>query len=83
MTGHHDICNAVIEALAASEADLRERVALVEAERNSWQLLAQQAIHHAADLTQQLEVAESRRYIHRRRVEEQQPDELARRQVAA
>ena len=78
-----DYRDIVIEDLAASEAELREQVSLLEAERDGWRLLAEQAIHYAADLTQQLEVADSRRYIHRRRLDEQQPTEIERRQVAA
>lgn len=79
----HEVCNAVIETFAASEAALREQIAVLEADRDSWRLLAQQAIHHAADLTQQLEVVDQRRYVHRRRLEEQELDELARRLEAA
>lgn len=43
----------VIEQLADSEAELLERVAQFEADRDSYRLLAQQAIHMLHDLTQQ------------------------------
>lgn len=77
-----EACGLLVQTIHAL-SDTRAELAAALAERDAWKLLACQAIHHSADLTQQLEVVDRRLYIHRRRLEDQAPDETARRQEAA
>lgn len=46
---NHDICNAVIEDFAASEAELIERSVDLTTERDAYRLLAITAIHRLHD----------------------------------
>ena len=54
VTGHdwpHRICDLVTEHLALSEAELRERVAELEADVRAYRELARAAVHALHDLT--------------------------------
>jgi hypothetical protein len=51
VTDPHAACRLAIEHLTDAEAELRERVADLEADVQAYRLLAQQAIHALAALT--------------------------------
>ena len=61
----------VIEALAVSEAGLLDRVADLTIERNSWRLLARQAIHSLHDAIVERDVLRGQIRIDRRRDDDQ------------
>lgn len=74
---HHDHRDGVIEALADCEAALFERIVELTLDRDSWRLVAQQAIHHIAALTRENEMIDRRRHIYRRHADEVQAREAA------
>jgi hypothetical protein len=68
-----------VTASEASELtiDLVRELAATRSEAAAWRLLALTAIHHTADLAQQLEIVDRRSHVHRRHIEAQRaPSEV-------